>query len=141
MSEESTPPPGQGDEPLTPEQERMLAEMEEQMRRLRVQDLLAQSVVSILNLAARRISKEDERDLEQAKVGIDAVRAIADLLEPEPQREVKNALAQLQMLYARAAGEPGAGDAGPAAGEEPPAAAADEGPKRPPPGLWIPGQD
>ena len=48
-----------------------------------VEDVLLQSVVSILNLTARRIAKEDERDLEQAQVGIDAVRALIDLLEPE----------------------------------------------------------
>lgn len=134
MNEEQPPRPEEPDEPLTPEQEQMLAEMEEQMRRVRVQDLLAQSVVSILNLSARRIAKEDERDLEQAKVGIDAVRALADLLEPEPQREVRNALTQIQMLYAKAAGESAP------AGEGPPEAEPD-GPKRPPPGLWVPGQD
>ncbi len=65
--------------------------MEEEMRKVRVQDVVTQSMVSILNLAARRIAKEDERDLEQARVGIEAVRALVDLLEPEaaargPQR-------------------------------------------------------
>ena len=59
-----------------------------------------QSVVSILNLTARRIAKEDERDLEQARVGIDAVRALVDLLDPEAQNSRK-ALSQLQMLYAQ----------------------------------------
>lgn len=122
----------------------MLRQMEEEMRRVRVQDLVAQSVVSILNLSARRIVKEDERDLEQAKVGIDAVRAIADLLEPEPQREVKNALSQLQMLYAQTAGAGAGGEApsqpgaGPAPGAPEPAPGAE---RKPPPGLWVPGQD
>ena len=74
----------------------MLRQMEEEMRRIRVQDLLAQSVVSILNLSYRRIAKEDERDLEQAKLGIDAIRALVDMLEPEAQHEVKNALSQIQ---------------------------------------------
>ncbi|MFN8114430.1 MAG: hypothetical protein U0R51_14670, partial [Solirubrobacterales bacterium] len=71
------PPQGAGgpeEEQLSPEQEQMLREMEEQMRTVRVQDLVAQSVVSILNLSARRILKEDERDLEQARVGIEAIR-------------------------------------------------------------------
>ncbi len=140
MSEEQAAGP-EPDEQLTPEQEQMLRQMEEEMRRVRVQDLLAQSVVSILNLAARRIAKEDERDLEQAKVGIDAVRALADLLEPEPQREVRNALAQLQMLYAQTAGAP-AGEAAPPPAPGGGGEAADPGASRtPPPGLWIPGQD
>ena len=132
MSQEETPQPEGAEQPdLTPEQEQMLRQMEEEMRRVRVQDLVAQSVVSILNLSARRIMKEDERDLEQAKVGIDAVAAMADHLEPEAQREVKNALSQLQMLYAQAAG--GAGepaDDAPSGGIQTP----------PKPGLWVPGQ-
>lgn len=137
MSDQKTPSPEEPGEQLTSEQEQMLRQMEEEMRRVRVQDLLAQSVVSILNLSARRIAKEDERDLEQAKVGIDAVRALADLLEPEPQREVRNALTQIQMLYAKTAGE-----SAPAGGSADGSPEADPGgPKRPPPGLWVPGQD
>ncbi len=138
--------PGEGPEQeLSPEQEQMLRQMEEEMRRIRVQDLIAQSVVSILNLAYRRIAKEDERDLEQARAGIDAVRALVDTLEEEPQREIKNALAQVQMIYAQAAGEsgggdpppPGSGDA-PGTGEAPGSSGAG-GAQKPPPGLWIPG--
>ena len=53
-------------------------------RQIRVQDLLLESVVGILNLSARRIAKPDERDLEQARIGIEAVRAVVDMLEPEP---------------------------------------------------------
>lgn len=148
MSSEEMPPPGgpegAAEQPLTPEQEQMLRQMEEEMRRVRVEDLLAQSVVSILNLSARRIAKEDERDLAQAKLGIDAVRALVDLLEPEPQREVRNALSQLQMLYAQTAGEATAGSSPPTAappgGEPPPGPEPGDAPK-PPPGLWIPGQD
>ena len=81
----------------------MLRQMEEEMRRVRVQDLVAQSVVSILNLAYRRIAKEDERDLEQARVGIEAIRGMVDALDPEAQREIRNALSQVQVLYAQAA--------------------------------------
>ncbi|MCB0864403.1 MAG: hypothetical protein KDB58_01715 [Solirubrobacterales bacterium] len=153
MSSEETPQAqgpddaqgGEQREQLSPEQEQMLRQMEEEMARVRVEDLIAQSVVSILNLAARRIVKEDERDLEQARAGIDAVRALADQLDPDSQREIKNALSQIQMLYARAAGETAAGDA-PAPSATPEAeggAPAGEagGIHTPPPGLWVPGQD
>src|SRR3954452_1294771 len=75
------------------------------MRQVRVEDLLLQSVASLVNLSARRIAKEDERDLPQAKVGIDAVRALVDLLPEEAANEVRNALSDLQMLYARAVEE------------------------------------
>ena len=142
--------PGEGPEQqLSPEQEQMLRQMEEEMSRIRVQDLLAQSVVSILNLSYRRIAKEDERDLEQAKLGIDAIRALVGMLEPEAQHEVKNALSQIQMAYAQLAGSSPAGDdpptgpgpgPGSAGGGQPGAGGADPGGiRKPPPGLWTPG--
>jgi len=114
----------------------MLRQMEEEMRRVRVQDVVTQSTVSILNLAARRIAKEDERDLEQARIGIEAVRALVDLLDEEPQREVRNALSQLQLMYAeQTGGSEGGGDAPPDSGGGPGGA-----PPRPGgSGLWTPG--
>ena len=113
---------------------------------MRVQDLLLESVASILNLSARRIGKADERDLEQARIGIEAVRAVVDLLEPGPREQVREALAQVQMLFAREA--QGAGEAAPGA-DQPPPAAGDQPPPRPetqrpaggrepPPRLWTP---
>jgi hypothetical protein len=119
-------------------EEELRARVEEQLRKVRVQDLLLESVIGILNLAARRIAKEDERDLEQARIGIEAVRAVLDLIEPEPQRAIRDTLSELQMLYARAAqgGEPGGGADGDKAGEH----AAEPPPSRPepPPRLWTP---
>jgi hypothetical protein len=87
------------------EDERIRAELEEEIRKVRIEDLLLQSMVSVLNLSARRIAKEDERDLPQAKVGIDACRAIVDLLPEEAQGQVREALSELQMLYAKHAGQ------------------------------------
>jgi hypothetical protein len=117
--------------------------VEEQLRRVRVQDLLLESVAGIVNLTARRIAKEDERDLEQARIGIEAVRAVVGLLEPEPGKAVREALAELQVLYAR---EAQGGEA--AGGEEPHAQGGGEAPEPapepperttdPPPRLWTP---
>ena len=138
MSEEPDPTP----EELSPEQEQMLRQMEEEMRRVRVQDLVAQSVVSILNLSYRRIAKEDERDLEQARVGIDAVRGLVEVLDAESQTEIRNALSQVQMLYAQAAGEAGGGAAeGEGGGETPPAGEPPRPGGQAPPRLWTPGSD
>ena len=86
-----------------PSEEERQQQLEEQLRKVRVQDLLLESVASILNLSARRIAKPDERDLEQGKVGIEAVRAVLELLEPEPREQVREALSQVQVLYAREA--------------------------------------
>src|SRR5258705_9560635 len=77
------------------EEEELRRRVEDQLRRVRVQDLLLESVAGIVNLTARRIAKEDERDLEQARIGIEAVRAVVDLLEPEPGKAVRDALSEL----------------------------------------------
>jgi hypothetical protein len=103
--------------------------------------VLLQSVVSLINLTSRRIAKEDERDLEQARIGIEAVRSLVDLLDAEPASQVRNALSELQMLYAMLSGEAGGppegGEGGEqAAGERPEAPG---GERKPPPGLWTPG--
>jgi hypothetical protein len=148
--EAGQPPPGQGAPPPGGEppqsEEELRARLEEEMRRVRVQDLLLQSVASLVNLTARRIAKEDERDLEQARVGIEAVRSLVGLLEPEPQSQVREALSELQLLFAQASGE-GATPAedAPAGGAEPPTPpAAEPGPPKsrqePPSRLWTPHQ-
>jgi hypothetical protein len=124
-----------------PSEEEMRQRIEEQLRKVRVQDLLLESVVSVLNLAARRIAKEDERDLEQGRVGIDAVRAVVGLLDPEPAAQVRSALSEVQMLYAKqaaGAGEPGGEGGGsepPTGGQQPPSGGDPQpGPSR----LWTP---
>ena len=136
-----------GDEPS---QEELRARLEDQIRKLKVEDLLVESTVSVLNLTARRIAKEDERDLEQARIGIDAVRAWVELLPEEAAGQIRNALSELQMLYAQAAegkplgGQPAGGEAESPKPEQgdapaPPPAAEPQGPGEPPSRLWTPG--
>ncbi len=126
-----------------PSEEEIRAQLEEEIKRVRVEDVVLQSVVSILNLSARRIAKEDERDLEQAKVGIDAARALVDLVSPEAQAQLRQAISELQLLYAKHAGEGGA-EGGTEGGDED-AGGGDTGggeeKPRPPAGdsgLWTP---
>ncbi len=144
---------GAGGEPTEAE---MRAAMEEQLRNVSVQDLLLESLVGIVNLTARRILKEDERDLEQAKLGIDSIRAVVDFIAPEPAEGVRRALSELQMHYVRAAG--GAGEEGAEGAVSPNESASSPGgpgaqapPQRrpapppgpgaePPPRLWTPGR-
>ena len=139
---------GESDKPETPEpaeagpqpsQEELREQLEEQLRKVRVQDLLLESVVSVINLSARRIAKDDERDLEQGRVGIEAVRAVVDLLDDEPAKQVRSALSEIQVLYAKHAGEgpgqpEGGGQAPPRGAEEPPEERGQRGPSR----LWTP---
>lgn len=134
-----------------PSEEELRARIEEQLRQVRVQDLLVDSAASIVNLTARRIAKPDEQDLEQARVGIEAVRALAELVGGEVEGQIRGALSELQLLYARAAkGEPldGSGDEPQPEGAAPPPP--EPGPQRqpqggvgtpPPPKLWTPGRD
>jgi hypothetical protein len=137
------------EQPEAASQEELRARLEEQLRRLRIQDLLVESVVSVLNLTARRIAKEDERDLEQARVGIEAIRAWVDLMPDEAATQIRNALSELQMLYAQAAegsgesGEEPAGDPGAPGGgaEEGPGSSSERPAPRsgePPPRIWTP---
>src|SRR3954465_7783447 len=102
MAEDPGQPGEQGPEVPPESEEELRARIEEGLRKVRVQDVLLESVVTIVNLTARRIAKEDERDLEQARVGVEAIKAVIDLLEPEAQAQVRNALSELQVLYARA---------------------------------------
>ena len=119
-----------------PSEEELRARIEEQLRQVRVQDLLVESAASIVNLTARRIAKPDEQDLEQARVGIEAVRALVNLIDGEVQGQIRGALSELQLLYARASkGEPL--DAPPEAEPAPEQPA----PHKPESKLWTPGPD
>jgi hypothetical protein len=144
--------PGSGAEEAPRDEAEVRARIEEQIRNLKVQDLMVESVVSVLNLTARRLAKEDERDLAQAKVGIEAVRAWLGLLPEEAATQIRNALSELQMLYAQAVeGGEKAGSGGTAEGQGPgaqpapdrgtPGSGAEEVPRKsgqPPPRLWTP---
>ena len=115
-----------------PNEEELRAQLEEEIRRVRVEDVVLQSVVSILNLSARRIAKEDERDLGQAKLGIDAARALVDMVPEDARPQLRQAISELQLLYAKEAGdgEPGEPEGGAEQGEP----AAPKGDS----GLWTP---
>jgi hypothetical protein len=123
-----------------PSEEELREQLEEEIKKVRVEDVVLQSVVSILNLSARRIAKDDERDLAQAQVGIDAARALVDLVKPEAQPQLRQAVSELQVLYAKHAGEDDA------AGEATEAAASGEatregegkGGAKGDSGLWTP---
>ena len=138
---------GPGPEGMTEEQYR--AALEAEMKRIKVDEVVLQSAVSIINLGLRRTGlmqgTEDEKDLAQAQTAIEVVRAMMPQLEaavPEQAKALRDGLSQLQMAYVRAGGT------APAAPEEPaPAASGPQQPEPEGPGpaqrsgrLWIPGQ-
>src|SRR4051812_10663600 len=101
MTDEPQQPTGQ------PSEEELRAALEEQMKRITVKDVLLQTVITLINVSARKLGlagDASEKDLAQAKQGIEGVRALVPLLPAEEQAAVREPLSQLQMAYAREAG-------------------------------------
>jgi len=125
-----------------PSEEEIRAQIEEQLRQVRVEDVIVECAASIIQLTVRRIAKPDEQDLEQARIGIEAVRALVDLVDGEVAGQIRSALSDIQLLYARASrGEPleGPPQESAEASKQPPAQAPKS--SEPPPKLWTPGRD
>jgi hypothetical protein len=109
--------PGGGAPQGQPTEAELQAALEEQMRNLRVEDVVVQTAVTLVNLGARRLGLADapgedpaaERDLDQAKTAIEAVRALLPLCPADVGQQIAPALSQLQMAFAREA--QGGGDA------------------------------
>ena len=136
------PPPGMGGAGAAgaPSEEEMQAALDEQMRRLTVPDVIIQTVVTLINLGARKLgltgAPEDaaERDLEQARMAIEGTRALLPLV-PAEVGQIREALSQLQMAYAREAGGQGPAAAAEASG------AADAEPAPPGPDPAAPDEE
>ncbi len=93
-----------------PTEEEMRAAIEEQLRNLHVEDVVLQSVATLMSLAGRRLGlapgSEGERDLVQAKLAIDGTRALVGLI-PDPQAgQIREALSQVQLAFAQLSGQP-----------------------------------
>ena len=81
-------------------------ELREALKKLRVEDVLLQTAATLIDLAARRLGLAEEdgpKQLDQAKLAIDAIRALQPLMTEEQQTAVREPLSQLQMAYAREA--------------------------------------
>ena len=134
--------------------EEELRQPEAEMQRITVDDVLLQTTVTLLNLAARKAGlgappgEAPAPDWEQVRQAIEGARAILPLLEPRHSEQlgpVRDTLSRLQMVYAQQSGAAGAAPA-PEPGGEPPAEPGDpQQPEGPGPAqssgrLWIPGQ-
>ena len=116
-----------------------LRAIEAEMQKITVDDVLLQTIVTLLNVGARKAGlatqppaegeTPPEPDLEQVRQAVEGARALLPLVEPrhgEQLGPVKDALSRLQMFYAqRAAGQPG----GEPAGKESEPAASGTGPR------------
>jgi hypothetical protein len=146
-------------EGLNPEdltEEQLRAAYEQEIKRVRVEHVLLENVVTIVNLGMRRTGlmpgTEDERDLAQVQLAIESVRALLPQIEqvaPEQVEPIRQALSQLQMAFVQGSGGSPAQDAGEAPVEgggapaQPEPQAPDSGgagPAQSSGRLWIPGQ-
>jgi hypothetical protein len=146
-----------------PTEAELRAAYEAEIKKIRVEQVVLEQVVSLINLGMRRTGlapgTEGERDPGQVRLAIEAIRAQVPLIEqfaPQQAEPIRDALSQLQLAFVKLGGaqerEPGPA----AAGRPAPAAprAADPQPESPPeqtqPGeagpaqrsgrLWVPGQ-
>ncbi len=150
-----------------PTEEEMRAAYEAELTKIRVEHVLLEHVVMLVNLGMRRTGltpgTQSERDPAQVQLAIEAIRAAMPLIDqtaPQQAGQIRQALSQLQLAYVRIGGQappPGSeppsapppaesSQPPPAAGEPPPAPASEPpkpgeaGPAQRSGRLWIPGQ-
>jgi len=145
-----------------PTEDEIRAAYEAQIKQLRVEHLVLENVVTLVNLGMRRTGlspgSEDERDPEQVRLAIESVRALLPVLErsaPKQVGAIRDALSQLQLAFVRIGGPPAGApsgqpaeeaarepeDQGTPGSETPSAGKPDEpGPAQRSGRLWVPGQ-
>ena len=88
---------------MTENEEQLMRQLEEELKKLQVADLLVQTLYTVSSLAYHRLSGE-QKDLEQTRLAIEALKALVPVLEgsapPEALRDFKQVLANLQLAYA-----------------------------------------
>jgi hypothetical protein len=86
--------------PQEPTEEQLL----DALRRVKVDDVLLQTVATLVNLAGQKLTVPDAKDPAEAKKAIDAARAMLPLLPEDAVGPIKDALAQVQMVYVKEQG-------------------------------------
>ena len=100
------------------DQEAIARELAEELRKLRVEDVIVNTLVHVSSIGYRRLGlTEDsrgERDLPQAALAIETMQALVpvlrDFLPGELVTGFEEQIANLQLAYAKAAKETGAAD-------------------------------
>src|SRR3981189_1572931 len=95
-----------------PTEEELRAAYEAEIKKIRIEHVLLEHVVTLVNLGMRRTGlapgTEDERDPAQVRLAIEAIRAVLPLLEqaaPEQVGPIREALSQLQLAFVRIGGQ------------------------------------
>ena len=86
--------------------EELVQQLEEELKKLKVGDLLVQTLYTLSSLGYRKLSEED-RDLDQARLAIESLRALLPVLEGSVDegvvRDFRQVTSNLQLAYAEAA--------------------------------------
>ncbi len=77
-------------------------EVVEELRKIKVGDVLVSSASMFASLAYGKLAP-DLRDLEEARLAIDALRALLPLIPEEHRRDIQEVVTNLQLAYADAA--------------------------------------
>ncbi len=109
-----------------PSEEQLRAAYEAEIKKIRVEQILLENVVTLVNLGMRRTGlspgTEDERDPGQVGLAIEAIRALLPQLEqtaPSQVGPIREALSQLQLAFVRIGGQQAAPEPGPEPAPEP----------------------
>jgi hypothetical protein len=94
-------------------EEELARELAEELRRLKIEDVLIQTLITISSIGYRRLGlteeTKDDRDLQQAKLAIDTMTALTPVLENvvpgELLQDFNQSVASLQLAYAKAVAE------------------------------------
>jgi hypothetical protein len=103
-----------------PTEEELRAAYEAEIKKISVEQVVLEQVVTLINLGMRRTGlapgTEDERDLDQVRLAIEAIRGQLPLFEqsaPQQLGPIRDALSQLQLAYVRLGGSPSEAPAAP----------------------------
>ena len=88
-----------------PSEAEVAARLQEELKRLRVSDLLVQTLYTVSSLGYQKLAGE-QRDLPQARLAIEALRVLLPVLEGEVPEDVRRdfgqVVANMQLAYAAA---------------------------------------
>ncbi len=92
--------------------EELRERLERELRLLKVSDVLLQTCYTVSSLGyGKMAAPPEERDVEQARLAIEALRALTPLLEGavpvEVTRDLGQVTANMQLAYAKAVGDQG----------------------------------
>lgn len=98
---------------MAEDEQELANRLAEELTKLRVEDFLIQTIVTVSAVGYRRLGltpdTKADRDLDQARLAIETMRALIPLLEhvvpAELARDFTSSVANLQLAYAKAAGE------------------------------------